>query len=116
MVALGTVLGMSSTSNTGKIAAIWLPVSTFFALALEHSVVNMFVMPTAILLGADISVGQWLFWNQIPVTLGNVVGGALLTGLLLHYAHRAASYDGAAAPSTLASQAPMSTSSGTHTA
>jgi formate transporter len=85
MVALGTVLGLSSTSTTGKIAAIWLPVATFFALALEHSVVNMFVIPTAIMLGADISATQWLFWNQLPVTLGNIVGGALLTGLLLHY-------------------------------
>jgi formate transporter len=85
MVALGTVLGLSSTSSTGKIAAIWLPVATFFALALEHSVVNMFIIPTAIILGADIGAEQWLFWNQVPVTLGNIVGGALLTGLLLHY-------------------------------
>jgi formate transporter len=85
MVALGTVLGLSSTSTTGKIAAIWLPVATFFALALEHSVVNMFVIPTAIMLGAGINATQWLFWNQFPVTLGNIVGGALLTGLLLHY-------------------------------
>ncbi len=85
MVALGTVLGLSSTSTTGKIAAIWLPVATFFALALEHSVVNMFVIPTAMLLGADIGASQWLLWNQLPVTLGNIVGGALLTGLLLHY-------------------------------
>lgn len=89
MVALGTVLGLSSTSTTGKIAAIWLPVSTFFALAFEHSIVNMFVIPTAIMLGADISVQQWLLWNQIPVTLGNIVGGAVLTGLLLHYCNKA---------------------------
>lgn len=86
MVALGTVLALSSTSNTGKISAVWLPVSTFFALALEHSIVNMFVIPTAMLLGADISIGQWLLWNQIPVTLGNIVGGTVLTGLLLHFA------------------------------
>lgn len=85
MVALGTVLGLSSTSTTGKIAAIWLPVSTFFALALEHSVVNMFVIPTAIILGADIAPTQWLFWNQLPVTMGNIVGGAVLTGSLLHF-------------------------------
>ncbi|CAG0926477.1 MAG: putative formate transporter 1 [Rhodocyclaceae bacterium] len=89
MVALGTVLGFSSTSTTGKITAIWLPVSTFFALALEHSIVNMFVVPTAILLGADITVGQWLFWNQLPVTLGNILAGALLTGLLLHFCFKA---------------------------
>jgi formate transporter len=85
MVALGTILGMSSTSTTGKIAAIWLPVATFFALALEHSVVNMFVIPAAMILGGDIGPTQWLFWNQLPVTLGNIVGGAVLTGLLLHY-------------------------------
>lgn len=88
MVALGTVLGLSTTTTTGKIAAIWLPISMFFALALEHSIVNMFLIPTAILLGADITVQQWLVWNQIPVTLGNIVGGAVFAGLLLHYAHR----------------------------
>jgi formate/nitrite transporter len=88
MVALGTVLGMSSTSSTGKIASVWLPVSTFFALALEHSIVNMFVIPTAMLLGAEITVAQWLIWNQTPVTLGNIVGGALFTGLLLHYGNQ----------------------------
>lgn len=85
MVALGTVLAMSSTSTTGKIAAVWLPVATFFALALEHSVVNMFVIPTAMILGAEISLTQWLFWNQLPVTLGNIIGGAVLTGLLLQF-------------------------------
>lgn len=89
MVAMGTVLGMSSNSTWGKIAATWLPISTFFALALEHSVVNLFVIPTAILLGADITFGEWWWWNQIPVTLGNLVGGAVLTGLLLHWVHPA---------------------------
>ncbi|HUX30256.1 MAG TPA: formate/nitrite transporter family protein [Thiobacillus sp.] len=93
MVALGTILGFSSTSTTGKIAAIWLPVSTFFGLALEHSVVNMFVIPTAIILGADISVPQWLLWNQIPVTLGNIIGGGVLAGLLLHYSNKTRQVD-----------------------
>ena len=88
MVAMGTVLGLSSSSTLGKIAAVWLPIMTFFGLQLEHSVVNMFVIPTAILLGADISVRQWWIWNQIPVTLGNILGGALLTGLLLHFIDR----------------------------
>ncbi len=88
MVTMGSVLGLSSTSSVGKIAAVWLPISIFFALALEHSIVNMFVIPTAMVLGARISAWQWLWWNQIPVTLGNIVGGAVFTGLLLHYAHR----------------------------
>lgn len=87
MVAIGTVLGLSTTSTSGRIVAVWLPVMTFFGLGLEHSVVNMFVIPTAILLNADIGFGQWWIWNQIPVTLGNIVGGAGLTGMLLHYMH-----------------------------
>ena len=88
LVALGTVLGMVSSSTIGKVMAVWLPIATFFALALEHSVVNMFVIPTAMLLGADISLEQWLLWNQLPVTAGNAIGGALLTGALLHYSHK----------------------------
>lgn len=40
---------------------------------------------TATVLGADIGATQWLFWNALPVTLGNIVGGAVLAGLLLHY-------------------------------
>ena len=87
MVAMGSVLGYSSQSTSGKIAAIWLPITTFFALALEHSVVNLFVIPSAMLLGADITLREWLWWNQLPVILGNILGGALLTGALLHFIH-----------------------------
>ncbi|MCC6151014.1 MAG: formate/nitrite transporter family protein [Planctomycetes bacterium] len=88
LVALGTILGLVSSSTVGKVLAVWLPIATFFALALEHSVVNMFVIPTGMFLGADISVAQWLLWNQLPVTLGNVIGGAVFTGALLHYSHK----------------------------
>ncbi len=84
MVTLGVVLGLISTSTIGKIIAPWLPIMTFFALGFEHCVVNMFVIPTAILLGADISVYQWWFWNQVPVTLGNIIGGSIFTGMLLY--------------------------------
>lgn len=87
MVTLGTFLGFVSTSTVGKIAALWLPIMMFFALAFEHSVVNMFVIPTAMMLGAEISVSQWWVWNQIPVTLGNILGGAVFTGMLLHRIH-----------------------------
>ena len=88
MVTLGTVFGWVSTSTFGKISAIWLPIMTFFALGFEHSVVNMFVIPTGMMLGAKISVYQWWMWNQIPVTLGNIVGGAVFTGLLLYFTYR----------------------------
>ena len=62
-----------SSSTIGKIAAMWLPVFLFFAHGFEHAVVNMFVIPTAILMGADLSLGDWWLWNQIPVTIGNFI-------------------------------------------
>ncbi len=84
MVTLGGVMGTASTSAVGRIVAIWLPIFLFFALGLEHSVVNMFVIPTAILLKAQITVSDWWLWNQIPATLGNIAGGILMTGLTLY--------------------------------
>lgn len=84
MVAMGVVMGYVSTSTIGKIVALWLPVFTFFALGLEHCVVNMFVIPTAILFKANISMSDWWIWNQIPVIIGNIVGGCFFTGILLY--------------------------------
>ena len=84
MVTIGAVLALVSRSTVGKIAAMWLPIMTFFALGFEHSVVNMFLIPSGMMLGAPISTGQWLFWNLLPVTLGNLVGGMLLTGMALY--------------------------------
>ena len=84
MVTLGAVLAMASRSTIGKVVAMWLPIMTFFALGYEHSIVNMFLIPTGKLFGAQVSFGQWWIWNQIPVTLGNFVSGAVLTGLALY--------------------------------
>ena len=90
MVALGVVMALTSQSTAGKIAAMWLPIMTFFAQGFEHSVVNMFVVPAGMLLGARVGLAEWWLWNQIPVTLGNVAGGMVFTGLALHLTHRAA--------------------------
>jgi formate transporter len=84
MVTLGVVMAMTSQSTVGKIVAMWLPILTFFAQGFEHSVVNMFVIPAGMLLGAHVSAADWWLWNQIPVTLGNIAGGAIFTGLALH--------------------------------
>jgi formate/nitrite transporter FocA (FNT family) len=90
MVCMGVVMGLTSQSTLGKITACWLPVFTFFALGFEHSVVNMFVIPTGMLLGAKVSFADWWLWNQIPVTLGNFAGGFLFTGLMLYWTYRPA--------------------------
>ena len=54
----------------------------------EHSVVNMFLIPTGMMMGAKVSMTDWWLWNQIPVTLGNLVGGMLFTGLFLYWTYR----------------------------
>jgi formate/nitrite transporter len=84
MVTLGVVLAMTSTSTIGKIVAAWLPIFIFFAQGFEHSVVNMFLIPTGMMLGAKVTLSDWWIWNQIPVTLGNFVGGFIFTGLALY--------------------------------
>jgi formate transporter len=84
MVTIGAVLALASKSTVGKIAAMWLPIMTFFALGFEHSVVNMFLIPSGMMLGAPISVGQALLWNLLPVTIGNLVAGTLFTGIALY--------------------------------
>jgi formate/nitrite transporter FocA (FNT family) len=88
MVTVGTMLAFVSRSTIGKIAAMWLPIMIFFALGYEHSIVNMFVIPIAMFLGAPISMADWWLWNQIPVTIGNIVGGAVFTGLALYLTHK----------------------------
>ncbi|QQN61514.1 formate/nitrite transporter family protein [Bradyrhizobium diazoefficiens] len=90
LVCLGVVMAMTSTSTVGKIAATWLPIFLFFALGFEHAVVNMFVIPTGMLLGAKVSLSDWWLWNQIPVTLGNIVGGFVFTGLALYTTYKPA--------------------------
>src|SRR5438876_10318737 len=88
MVTLGVVMALTSQSTAGKIAAMWLPILTFFAQGFEHSVVNMFAIPAGMLLGARVSVADWWIWNQLPVTLGNLVAGMVLTGFALYATHR----------------------------
>ena len=84
MVTVGAMLAMASRSTAGKIAAMWLPILTFFAQGFEHSIVNMFVIPAGMLLKAPVSAGAWWLWNQIPVTLGNILSGSVFTGLALY--------------------------------
>ena len=81
MVCMGVVMGLTSRSTLGKIIGCWLPIFIFFALGYEHSVVNMFIIPAGIWMGAPVSLRDWWLWNQLPVTLGNLVGGFLFVGL-----------------------------------
>ena len=88
MVCLAIVAAMTTSSTIGKIACAYMPVFIFFAQGFEHSVVNMFIIPTGMMMGAKVTIGEWWLWNQIPVTLGNLLGGGIFTGLALYLTHK----------------------------
>ena len=90
MVCLAVVLAMSTNATIGKIATAWMPTFVFFAQGFEHSVVNMFIIPTGMMLGAKVTVADWWMWNQIPVTLGNLIGGFVFTGLAIYTTYKPA--------------------------
>ncbi|MBP6381669.1 MAG: formate/nitrite transporter family protein [Pseudomonadales bacterium] len=87
MVSTGVVGAMISTTVSGKVIAMWMPIMLFFAMAFEHSVVNMFLFPSGMLMGGDFSIMDYLIWNEIPTVLGNLVGGLAFTGLTLYATH-----------------------------
>jgi formate/nitrite transporter len=87
MVSTGVVGAMISTSVSGKVIAMWMPIMVFFAMVFEHSVVNMFLFPSALLMGGHFSILDYFIWNEIPTVLGNLVGGLSFTGLTLYSTH-----------------------------
>jgi formate/nitrite transporter len=87
MVSMGVVGAMISTSVSGKVIAMWMPIMLFFFMGFEHSVVNMYLFPSGIILGGEFSFMDYMIWNEIPTVLGNLVGGLAFTGLTLYATH-----------------------------
>src|SRR5215831_6196497 len=87
MVSTGVVGAMISTNVTGKVLAMWMPIMVFFYMVFEHSIVNMFLFPAGLLLGAHFTWIDYLLWNEIPTVVGNLVGGLSFTGLTLYATH-----------------------------
>ncbi len=87
MVSMGVVGAMISTHVSGKVIAMWMPIMLFFFMTFEHSVVNMFLFPSAMIMGGNFSIADYFIWNEIPTALGNLVGGIAFTGLTLYTTH-----------------------------
>ena len=96
MVSLALFLAGASNDLAGKMVGCWLPISTFVAIGLEHSVANMFLLPAAMMaikggtvVGmASSSILTWktvIFKNLIPVLLGNAIAGALVVAASYSY-------------------------------
>lgn len=75
LVCLAVWLTIAARTATGKILAIVWPISAFVLLGFEHSVANMYFIPAGWAAGNEASLGG-LLRNLVPVTLGNVMGGA----------------------------------------
>ena len=101
MVSMGVVGAMISTSVSGKFLAMWMPIMLFFFMGFEHSVVNMFLFPSAMLMGGGFSVADYFLWNEIPTALGNLVGGLAFTGLTLYVTHVRTAPKRQVAPATM---------------
>ena len=95
LVCLAVWLTFSARSTIDKIAAIIFPITAFVAAGFEHSVANMYFIPYALFIkyfdpayiaaaGDKVANLDKLTWeafvvnNLIPVTIGNIIGGAVL--------------------------------------
>lgn len=87
MVSTGVVGAMISTDVMGKVLAMWMPIMLFFFMTFEHSVVNMFLFPSGLIMGGEFELADYFLWNEIPTVLGNIVGGIAFTGLTLYSTH-----------------------------
>lgn len=106
MVCLAVWMTFSCRSVTDKVMVMILPIAMFVACGFEHSIANMFMIPMAIVIQnfagaefwasvgytandfASLTMSNFLIKNLIPVTLGNVIGGALLVGMTYWALHR----------------------------
>ena len=98
LVCLGVILAMTAKDTAGRFIGAFLPVCYFVICGFEHCVANMYYIPAGLMakavpayaqlaaeMGVDLSaltVDGFLIGNLLPVTLGNIVGGAGIAALL----------------------------------
>lgn len=87
MVSTGVVAAMMSTSVSGKVIGMWMPIMLFFYMGFEHSIVNMYLFPSGLMLGGKFTIADYFYWNELPTIAGNLVGGITFVGLTLYSTH-----------------------------
>ncbi len=87
LVCLAVWLAIASDDVASKVFGIWFPIMAFVAIGFEHSIANMFFIPAGIMYGASVTWSDFFIVNLIPVTLGNIVGGALFVGGIYWYVY-----------------------------
>ena len=88
LVCLAVWLANASDDIIGKIVGIWFPIMAFVTIGFEHSVANMFFIPLGLFLGAEgVTWSTMIINNLVPVTLGNIVGGAVFVACIYWYTY-----------------------------
>jgi formate transporter len=105
LVCLAVWMTYSARTTTDRILAVVPPVAAFVAAGFEHSIANMYFIPVALLIKAgapasfwsaigktaadypDLTWGRFLVNNLLPVTIGNVIGGALMVGVVYWFVY-----------------------------
>jgi formate/nitrite transporter len=96
LVCLAVWLTFSARSTIDKIAAIIFPITAFVAAGFEHSIANMYFIPIGLLIKnfdpefaagtgidlANLTWGNFFIHNLLPVTIGNIIGGAVFVAAL----------------------------------
>jgi formate transporter len=86
LVCLAVWMGFSARTTWDKVVCVVFPVSAFVAAGMEHSIANMYFLPAGMLeQGGAYGALTWrafLLGNLVPVTLGNMIGGAGMVGLV----------------------------------
>ena len=94
LVCLAVWMALASRQVAGKILAIFFPIMAFVALGFEHCVANMYFIPMGLMLKgtkaatasglnlANLNLNGFFVTNLIPVTIGNIIGGALFVGCI----------------------------------
>ncbi len=100
LVCMAVWLCFSARSTTDKILSIIPPIAAFVAAGFEHSIANMYFIPIGLLIKgygdpaffeliertpadfANLTWGNFFVANLLPVTIGNIIGGALMVGIV----------------------------------
>jgi formate/nitrite transporter len=113
LVCLAVWLCYSARTTTDKVLAIVPPIAAFVAAGFEHSVANMFFIPMGLFIKANtafmaahpgppgvqnLTWGRFLGANLLPVTIGNIIGGALMVGAIYWFVYLRGSAGLASAP------------------
>lgn len=94
LVCLAVFMAVAARDITGKLLACYVPIMAFVASGFEHSVANMYFIPTGLFIAGELQLADsglswsgFLLTNLLPVTLGNILGGVIFVAFAYWFVH-----------------------------